>query len=218
LTKVEALLDESVKEFLIPDLPEDVRIYDLSEIDFDKLQERFKKNRKRIELERLRKSIVKRLEELVKANRTRLDFKEKYEEMIADYLSGAKSLEEIIKKLVDFSQALQDEERRYIREELSSEEELAVFDLLTKPEMKLSRTEEKEVKKIARQLLDTLKREKLVLDWKKKQQTRADVKVAIAKTLDTLPEIYSKEIYDKKCDLVYQYVYDLEVVCAQLSA
>ena len=172
MTKVEALLDESVKGFLIPDLPDDVRIYDLSEIDFDKLQERFKKNRKRIELERLRKSIVKRLEELVKANRTRLDFKEKYEEMIADYLSGAKSLEEIIKKLVDFSQALQDEERRYIREELSSEEELAVFDLLTKPEMKLSRTEEKEVKKIARQLLDTLKREKLVLDWKKKQQTR----------------------------------------------
>jgi len=43
----------------------------------------------------------------------------------------------------------------------------------------LSKTEEREVKKIARQLLDTLKREKLVLGWKKKQQTRADVKVAL---------------------------------------
>ena len=82
----------------------------------------------------------------------------------------------------------------------------------------LSKTEVKEVKKIARQLLDTLKREKLVLDWKKKQQTRADVKVAIAKTLDTLPQIYSKEIYDKKCDLVYQYVYDLEGAYTQFTA
>jgi type I restriction enzyme R subunit len=113
---------------------------------------------------------------------------------------------------------LQDEEKRYIREELESEEELAVFDLLTKPDMKLSKAEQKEVKKIARQLLDTLKKEKLVLDWKKKQQTRADVKVAIAKTLDTLPEIYSKEIYDEKCDLVYQYVYDLEAAYAPLNA
>jgi type I restriction enzyme, R subunit len=210
MAKVEALLDESVKGFLIRDLPDEVRIHDLSKIDFEALQEKFKKGRKRTELERLRKSIEKKLEELVKANRTRIDFKEKYEEMIAEYLSGARSLEEIFKKLVDFSQALKDEEKRYIREELGSEEELAVFDLLTKPDMKLSKAEEREVKRIARELLDTLKREKLVLDWKKKQQTRAAVKVAIADTLDHLPDVYDKDLYSKKCDLVYQYVYDFE--------
>jgi type I restriction enzyme R subunit len=210
MTKVEALLDESVKGFLIPDLPDDVRIYDLSEIDFERLQERFIKNRKRIELERLKSSIEKKLEALVQANRTRIDFKEKYEEMIAEYHTGAKSLEEIFKKLLDFSQALKDEERRYIREELSSEEELAIFDLLTKPDMKLSKAETREVKRIARRLLDTLRKEKLVLDWKKKQQTRAAVKVAIADTLDDLPQVYTKEIYNRKCDQLYQYVYDLE--------
>ena len=39
--------------------------------------------------------------------------------------------------------------------------------LLTKPEPKLTKAEEIEVKKVARELLTTLKAEKLVLDYKK---------------------------------------------------
>jgi len=75
--------------------------------------------------------------------------------------------------------------------------------------MKLNK-ETTNVKRIARQLLDTLKRKKLVLDWKKRQQTKAGVKLAIKKTLDCLPEIYTTEVYNQKCDLVYKYVYDME--------
>jgi type I restriction enzyme, R subunit len=63
---------------------------------------------------------------------------------------------------------------------------------------------------IAQTLLETLKREKLVLDWKKRQETRAGVKLAIEEILDSLPESYSKDIYDAKCDAVYQFVYNLE--------
>ena len=81
-------------------------------------------------------------------------------------------------------------------------EPLAIFDLLIKPDMKLSKKEVAEVKQIARQLLGTLRKEKLVLDWKKKQATRARVKLAIADTLDLLPEIYAREIYNKKRELV----------------
>ena len=77
--------------------------------------------------------------------------------------------------------------------------------------MKLSKKEEKEVKKIAHELLDNLKKQKFVLDWKKKQQTRAGVQLAISEYLDKLPPVYSKEIYDMKCDAVYKYVYDLEL-------
>jgi len=58
-------------------------------------------------------------------------------------------------------------------------------------------------------LLGTLRKEKLVLDWRKKQQTRAGVKLAIADTLDLLPRVYDTEIYNTKCDLVYRFVYDL---------
>lgn len=73
----------------------------------------------------------------------------------------------------------------------------------------LNPDEEERVKKVAQQLLETLKREKLVLDWKKKQQTRADVKITIQDLLySDLPEHYSKEECDRKSERVYMHVYD----------
>ena len=65
------------------------------------------------------------------------------------------------------------------------------------------------VKKAARTLLDTLKLEKLVLDWRKRQQSRAAVRVAIEEILDAdLPSAYTPEIYERKTSLVFQHVYD----------
>lgn len=74
--------------------------------------------------------------------------------------------------------------------------ELALFDFLTRPEPDLSRTRELEVNKVIRDLLEALKRERLVPDWKKRQQTRAAVKRAIAKILGAgLPDICEERIY-----------------------
>ena len=39
--------------------------------------------------------------------------------------------------------------------------------------------------------------------------TRAGVKLAIEESLDELPKTYGAEIFQKKYDSVYQYVYDL---------
>jgi hypothetical protein len=58
-----------------------------------------------------------------------------------------------------FTKRLSEGEKRGIAEQLT-EEELVIFDLLTKPDMKLTKAEEIEVKKVARELLETLKREK----------------------------------------------------------
>lgn len=85
---------------------------------------------------------------------------------------------------------------------------MAIFDLLTKPEIKLTSTEEREVKKVAKQLLETLKREKLVLDWRKRQATRAAVRFTVETVLDELPRIYTPELYQQKCEVVYQHVFD----------
>ena len=57
-------------------------------------------------------------------------------------------------------------------------------------------------------VLETLKQEKLVLDWRKRQQSRAAVKVAIEEILDRLPQSYSSALYERKCQAVYQHVYD----------
>ena len=65
------------------------------------------------------------------------------------------------------------------------------------------------MKKVARSLLETLKRERLVLDWRKKQQERARVLTTIKNMLDAdLPHIYTKELYERKCDEVYQHIYE----------
>ena len=64
------------------------------------------------------------------------------------------------------------------------------------------------VKAISKELLETLKRERLVLDWRNRQQSRAAVKVTITAILDELPERYTQEIYDQKCEVVYQHIYD----------
>ena len=65
------------------------------------------------------------------------------------------------------------------------------------------------MKQVARELLQTQKREKLVLDWRKRQQTRAQVKVTIAECLDHgLPNKYDQECFNQKCAVLYQHVYD----------
>jgi type I restriction enzyme R subunit len=74
--------------------------------------------------------------------------------------------------------------------------------------MKLTKREEDEVKKVAKELLETLKQEKLVLDWRKKQQTRASVRLCIEDVLDHLPPTYSKDIYRGKCEIVYQHIFE----------
>ncbi|NEO98619.1 MAG: DUF86 domain-containing protein [Symploca sp. SIO2E9] len=53
-----------------------------------------------------------------------------------------------------------------------------------------------------------LKQEKLVLDWRNRQQSRAAVKLAIEEVLDQLPESYCAEVYSRKCNEVYEHIYE----------
>jgi type I restriction enzyme R subunit len=80
--------------------------------------------------------------------------------------------------------------------------------LLTKPEPRLTKAQETEVKKFARDLLDKLKWALLVLDWKKRQQTRAAVQVAIQDELDRLPDVYDAGLYRRKCARVFEHVFE----------
>ena len=93
-----------------------------------------------------------------------------------------------------------------MREHLS-EEELTIFDILTRPGPRLSTEEREEVKKVARQLLQRLN-ELLVLGWRQKIQSRAKVRIEIEDTLDALPRAYGKEIYTEKCSSIFEHVYE----------
>ena len=206
---IEDLLDRSIVPtgYMIHEGAETDPIVDLSRIDFDQLRERFKTQHKQIEAEKLRGSINRKLSELVRFNRTRIDYQERFEQMIAEYNEAAIDVDLWFEQLIALASELNAEEQRTIAEQLS-EEQLAVFDLLTRPALELTEAEKGRVKAISRQLLETLKRERLVLDWRQRQQSRAAVKVTVADILDELPERYTQEIYDQKCEVVYQHIYD----------
>jgi type I restriction enzyme R subunit len=54
-----------------------------------------------------------------------------------------------------------------------------------------------------------LKAGKLVLDWRKRQQARAEVRVTIEKLLDQgLPRAYTPELFEQKTTAVFQHIYD----------
>jgi len=208
---VEALLDESIvpamEGYVIHEPVAGGHYLDLSKIDFEALKKQFEQNRKHIAAEKLRGMIHQVLKNMVRLNRSRLDYYQKFQQMIEEYNAGATNVDAFFAQLVSFAQELSEEEKRGVSENLT-EEELALFDLLTRPDMKLTHEEKEEIKQVAHDLLDTLKTERLVLDWRKKQQTRAGVQLSIEECLDKLPQTYTPEIYQQKCQTVYQHVYD----------
>jgi type I restriction enzyme R subunit len=211
--EVEALLDASIAaEGYVIRSPQTkfsigAGLVDLSTIDFKALTAKFASGRKRTEAEKLRSLIAQKLTRMVKVNRSRADYLERFQKLIDEYNSGSKNIEDFFDELKNFARDLNEEDKRAMVEGLN-EEELAIFDILTRPDPSLTRKEEAEVKKVARTLLETLKREKLVLDWRARQQSRAAVRQAIEITLDTLPKAYTVEIFERKCDLTYLHIYD----------
>jgi type I restriction enzyme R subunit len=180
---------------------------DLSQIDFEALRDKFEGSRKTVEVQKLRAKLTFKLARMIQVNRTRIDFLEEFQRMIDEYNSGAINVQVFFDRLLLFAGRLDTEEKRGIAEQLT-EEELVVFDLLTKTDIVLTDEEVAEVKKVAKSLLAKLKQEKLVLDWRKQQTTRAMVFTTIKDILDELPRAYSKEVYERKCDAVYQHFYE----------
>ncbi len=220
MTEVENLLDQSIapEGYIIEteqggydsqDQNTEARV-DLSQIDFEMLREKFKTAHKRIEIEKLRSAVNTKLTAMVRLNKSRMDYQAQFEQMINAYNEASIPPDLFFAELLEFARNLNDEGTRATTEELS-EEELTVFDLLTRSEPELTRSEREEVKDATKKLLETLKAEKLVLDWRKHTRSKAEVKYTIEIILggDTgLPECYTPDLCMQKCEEVYQHIYD----------
>ena len=212
LAAVNRLLDDSIAAdgFRIAEgqTGEEQSVIDLTKIDFETLAKRFaKSNTKNIELEQLKLAVRTQLDKLVRLNRTRVDFLAKLEELIESYNQGSRNIDDLFRELVALSKALTDEQQRHVRENLT-EEELTVFDILTRPGPDLSAEERGEIKKVAHLLLERLKAV-LTLDWRKRVDARARVQLAIEDILDEgLPRAYTPELYKGKCKALFEHVYE----------
>ena len=210
MTEVEGLLDQSIapEGYLMPSDSYDNEPIDLSQIDFEQLSEQFQTEHKRVGAERLRGAINAKLAAMIRLNRSRMDYQQKFEQMIAEYNAGTIGVDDFVEGLFNFVDELHQEDQRANAEEFS-EEELAVFDLLTQREPHLTIPERDEVKAAVRKLLETLKQEKLVLDWRKRTQSKAEVKETVNNILDDeLPQPYTPDLFNRKSEAVYQHIYD----------
>lgn len=208
MADVEQLLNDSIatESYRIGETPKPEPLIDLSQIDFAELQKRFEEGQKATEAEKLKGQITKKLAVMVRENKGRVDFLEKFQQMIEAYNASSHNLESFFKELVAFAGKLTDEEQRATREGLT-EEELAIFDLLTSPEPELGEKEKDEVKKVAKEMLAKLKA-KLVLDWRLKMQARADVESTIWSFCRKLPTPYSTDLKREKRVRTYAHVYE----------
>lgn len=178
---------------------------DLSGIDFGKLAKLFEKSPK-VAAERLREGAKEKVRKMTEINPMRADLVEKLEKLVAEYNTGSIDAEKFFEALKNFVAALDNEEQRAAREGLD-EEELAIFDLLTTPEPKLTQKQEVEVKRVARELLVKLRRLVGAIDWVRGQETRGAVFSEIQVRLNELPEEpYPKALWDAKVEQVWGFV------------
>ncbi len=204
--RINGLLDASITGHEIHDSGPSA--LDLSKINFAALAQRFKEAKhKNTDIEVLKAAIRAQLERLIKLNPTRADFAEKFEALIESYNAGSRSIEALFDELIKLGMSLDDEQQRHVREAMS-EEELVIFDILTRPAPELSTAERTEVKKAARELLARLK-SLLVVNWRQKSAARSQLKLAIEDLLDAgLPRAYTPELYSQKCLAVFEHVYE----------
>lgn len=184
---------------------------DLSQIDFAKLRDEFatKVRRKHAALQDIRDVVEQKLQQMLARNPQRMDYYKKYQEIIADYNreKDRVTVEETFARLIELVSSLDAEQKRAAEEGLN-EDELALFDLLSKEN--LSKADREKLKQASRSLLASLKELlKPMRNWTKTMQTQAEVKVFILDNLwQSLPRPpFSEQDTEALADRVYDYVW-----------
>lgn len=184
--------------------------FDISAIDFDLLRREFAKTRRKNLLMRdLDEAIRRQLDKMVFANPKRIDYYERYREIIQSY-NGEQdraTIEKTFLDLMDLADRMSREEQRYVREGFASDEELSLYDMLFRDD--LSKNDIKKLKTAASDLLRKIKTKISELDhWTDKQETRAVVDTLIRDVLwETLPECYNNDDITEYREKVYEYVF-----------
>lgn len=182
----------------------------ISKIDFDLLRREFARvKKKNLVLKDLDNLIQERLDKLLFSNPQRINYYERYQQIIEDYNSeqNRATIEKTFMDLMDLANSMEREEQRYVREGFSSDEELSLYDLLFSEN--LSKQDIQKIKQVAVDLLAKVKAKIAELDhWREKQETKAIVDNLIYATLwAELPKCYNEISISEYRQKIYEYVY-----------
>ena len=207
-------INEIVNEHLQVDAsmvtePSASRRFDISGINFDLLRREFAKSKERnLIMKDIQDLLQERIAQMLAQNPSRINFYEKYQEIIREYNQEQNrvNIEQTFEELMQLSQQLTEEEKRYAREGFENNEQLSMYDVLMKED--LSKEDIKKLKKVAVDLLAKIKDMMESMSNPFDNPTaKATIIIAIRDTLwSELPESYSDESINYYKDAVYNFV------------
>jgi len=179
--RINELLKQSIKSDGVINLFEDVK-QEFSLFDPKFLEEIANMKQKNLAVELLKKLIA---EQVVLYRRTNVVKSEKFSEMIQkimnSYLNGMLTNQEVIDELLKLAKEIQEGAKQ--GNELGlSDEELAFYDALTKPEAIKDFYENAELVALTKELTETLRQNKTI-DWQKRNTARARMRMIVKRLL-----------------------------------
>ena len=196
--RINELLKQSVRSEGVINLFEGVN-EGFSLFDPNFLEEIARMKQKNLAVELLKKLIE---EQVVVYRRTNVVKSQKFSEMIQrimnSYLNGMLTNQEVIDELMKLAKEIQEGAKQGNDLGLT-EEELAFYDALTKPEAIRDFYENDELVALTRELTDTLRKNKQI-DWQKRNAARARMRMLVKRLLKKYK--YPPEDYDFAIDTV----------------
>ena len=210
MVEINAIISEYVEMEDGPKASGETRRFDISAIDFELLRREFAKMKnKNLAMKDLEAIIQQKLDRLLFNNPDRIDYYERYQQIITNYNSeqDRATIEKTFMELMDLADNLDSEAQRYVREGFENDEELSLYDLLFRED--LTKAEIKKLKEVSASLLKKIKAKIDAIDhWTDKQETKAAVDNLIRDTLwAELPECYDEISISEYRQRIYEYVY-----------
>jgi len=180
-SRINELLNHSIKSDGVINLFSDVK-QEFSIFDPKFLDEISKMKEKNLAVELLRKLIAEQVKIYQRSNVVKAEkFSEIIQKAMNSYLNGLLTNEEVISELMKLAKDIS--EAKNAGDSLGlSQDELAFYDALTKPQAIKDFYENDELIAITKELTETLKRNKTI-DWQKKESARARMRMLIKKLL-----------------------------------
>lgn len=179
--RINELLKCSIKSDGVINLFSDVK-EEFSLFDPKFLEEISKMKEKNLAVELLKKLIAEQIQIYRRSNIVKSEkFSEIIQGVMNRYLNGMLTNEEVIEELLKMAQQIQD--ARKAGDELGlSEDELAFYDALTKPQAIKDFYENDELIAITKELTEALRKNRTI-DWQKRDSARAKMRMMIKRLL-----------------------------------
>ncbi|RDW99819.1 type I restriction endonuclease subunit R [Gardnerella vaginalis] len=179
--RINELLKSSIKSDGVINLFSDVK-EEFSLFDPKFLEEISKMKEKNLAVELLKKLIAEQIQIYRRSNVVKSEkFSEIIQGVMNRYLNGMLTNEEVIEELLKMAQQIRDARKAGVELGLS-EDELAFYDALTKPQAIKDFYENDELIAITKELTETLRKNRTI-DWQKRDSARAHMRMLIKKLL-----------------------------------